>query len=385
MPAPPSFARRGGPPLAWLLCLAAAQARTDDLPPSGSAWPGVNDPIRAAAQAAPLRLRFEGRTADELAVWQQGFARKLNELIGASTPPAQWVVREVSVAKFSDHIREELLLMANDTPSLPLYILRPRQAGAGRFPIVLCLHGHGVGGHDTVAGRDDDPAVAEEIRRFNYDYGRQLVREGYLVVAPCFAGFGRRLEKKLAPPNVHGFPDSCAMTFLRLQLLGRTAIAENLRDVRWALDYAIGRPEARADRVGCLGISYGARVTTVAAALDRRIKTAVVSCNQSMYQHSIAHHVVCGAENIPGILQFGDTPEIASLIAPRPVLWDGAAEHVGSNVPLWKEQGRARLERAYRAAGAADALVFHAFPGKEAWNNTKSVEFLARVLKSAEP
>src|SRR5260221_474741 len=77
---------------------------------------------------------------------------------------------------------------------------------------VLALHGNGNFGHDPVAGRDDRPGVTEAIKACNYDYGRQLVRRGYVVAVPCLTPFGRRLGDREA----YGKQDACAITFLRL-------------------------------------------------------------------------------------------------------------------------------------------------------------------------
>ena len=85
--------------------------------PGGLAWAAVNEQIGAAAAAAPLQMKFQGHTAEELGTWQNAFAAKLRELIGPTEPPAQWSVREISTENFPDHVREELVLSANDAPA----------------------------------------------------------------------------------------------------------------------------------------------------------------------------------------------------------------------------------------------------------------------------
>ena len=145
--------------------------------------PTVDEEIHRAVVAAPLKLQFHGSTPAELEAWQRDFSAKLDGLVGPHTPPKVWKVKLLSTREFADHTREELLLESDAAPSLPLYVLRPKASAGARFPIVLCLHGHGEFGHDPVAGVDDTPALKEEIRKMNYDYGRQLVREGYLAVS----------------------------------------------------------------------------------------------------------------------------------------------------------------------------------------------------------
>ena len=339
--------------------------------------PRLNEEIRTAALSAPLSLRFTGSTAGELTAWQAQFASKLRELIGPHEPPARWEVRALGTESLADHVREEILLTAEGLLSQPLYILRPRAPAETRFPVVVCLHGHGLG-HDTTVGRGDSPALADQIRRLNYDYGLKLARAGYLVVAPGMIPFGRRLDDETRTQK----SDPCAIAFVRLMMLGRTVVGENVRGVRWALNYALERPDTRPDRVGCVGLSYGGRMTMIVAALDPRIRVAVLSGVLNLWQERMLRHdYSCGAQVIPGILEYGDTAEIGSLIAPRSAIWE-----VGSRdphiVPGWDEQAAERLRRAYAASGRPEALSFHHFDGAHEWNGETAVPLLLRELKS---
>jgi dienelactone hydrolase len=359
-----------------LTILTGTGLRADDAAPLAK-LPTVNEEIRRAAAAAPLAMQFHGTTPAELAAWQREFSAKLGELIGPHAPPKTWTVKVLSTRTFADHVREELLLEAEGTPSLPLYVLRPVSATQTRFPIVLCLHGHGGYGHDAVAGVDDTPELKRAIASCNYDYGRQLVREGYLAVCPCFTPFGRRLGSKQGK----GVTDPCAVEFVRLMYLGRTLLGENLRDAMWALDYATTRPDARADRIGCVGLSYGGRMTMVVTALDPRVRVAVISGALNVFQERIAGAgYSCGAQVIPGLLQFGDTPEIGSLIAPRPTIWEAGRKDALA-VPGWLEKAQERIQRAYTAAGAAENFQVHRFDGGHVWNGETAIPLLAKILK----
>lgn len=360
-----------------------------NLPVQGASWnskPVPNDPraklptlnqnIRAAADTPRLSMLFQGKSRDELIAWQEKFSAKMRELMGPIDPPTKWTVRTIETKSFDDHVREEMLLMADGVPSLPLYVLRPLSPRSSKLPIVLCLHGHGTSGHDPVVGRDETPELRAEIKKYNYDYARQLVRHGYMTVAPCFLPFGRRLDKSQRDAG----GDPCTMTFVRLMNLGRTLVAENLRDARWALDYAASRSDARADRIGCVGLSYGGRMTMFTAAFDARVKVAVISGSLNMFQERVTKDAYCGAQVVPHILEYGDTPEIASLIAPRPTLWEMGSEDL-LIVPGWREIAQTRIQRAYAAAGKPEAVSYHSFKGGHRWEGSATVPLLARVLK----
>ena len=48
----------------------------------------------------------------------------------------------------------------------------------------------------------------------------------------------------------------------------------------------------------------------------------------------------CGAQVIPGLLEYGDVPEIGSLIAPRPCVWETGTQD-GLIKAEWAERASA--------------------------------------------
>jgi len=337
--------------------------------------PTVHDNIRAAADEAALGMMFKGSTPKELATWQKQFRAKVTELLGPHAPPPKWSTEKLSAAEFADFTREEFLLNAKGAASLPVYVLRPKGARRGRLPVLLCLHGHGEFGHDAVAGIDHTPERAANIKKANYDYARQLAREGFITVAPCMRPFGRRLDAS----SRKGRTDPCAVTFVRLMLLGQTLMGANLRDCKWALDFAATLPGVDIDRCGCVGLSYGGRMTMLVAAMDLRVKAAVVSGALNVMQERIGLRYSCGAQVIPGLLKHGDTPELGGLIAPRPCIWEIGSDD-GLIIPGWDEKMKTRIQRAYTASKKPKAVTFHHFKGDHRWDGTKAVPMLKRVL-----
>jgi dienelactone hydrolase len=344
--------------------------------------PTVDEQIRKLAKEAPLRMEFQGRTADDCRTWQTRFADKLRALLGPHQPPAKWEVTVERSVKLTDHRREELILTARGHPSLPVYLLLPLGGGAGEGDTdrpragVLAVHGHGKFGYDPVAGRDELEGVAQAIQESNYDYGRQLVRRGYVVAVPCLTPFGRRL----GDPRDYGKQDPCAVTFIRLQMLGKVLMAENLRDCLWALELLARHKEVDSQRLGVVGLSYGGRMAMLTAALEPRIRVAVVSGALNVMQERIAGHYSCGAQVIPGLLEYGDVPEIASLIAPRPCLWEVGARDVLIS-PKWADKALERIGRAYRALDAEANLQIDRFDGGHQWHGKEAYTLLEKMLK----
>ena len=327
----------------------------------------VHDDIRAALDDAPLAMRFTGRTREEFDDWQHEFRVVLNRLLGDSSPPTEWTQTIESRVEFDDHIRFELLLHAPPVPDLPVYLLLPKRASAdAKAPGMVCLHGHGDHGHHPIVGRVDLPGVAKAIESARYDYGLQFVRRGYTVSAPCLIPFGNRVDRER-----YGGDDPCAVTLVRMQAIGKLPITENLRDARWAISLLQQQPEVDGKRIGCAGLSYGGRMTMLTAAIDKRVKVATVSGALNLIQERLTHRYSCGSQVIPGLLQYGDHPEIGGLIAPRPSVWE-----VGSRDGLirspYAEDFRARLRKIYAAAGASDQLHFDDFEGGHRWNGDVS-------------
>lgn len=336
----------------------------------------VHDDIRRALDGAELALQFRGETAAECRQWQETFRAKVNELLGPSEPPAAWQATVENQVKLGDHTRYELLLEAAGVASLPVYLLVPIGLAPGqRVPGVVCVHGHGDHGHHPIVGRTDLEGVAKSIAGAHYDYGLQFVRRGYVVAAPCLVPFGRRAEREK-----YG-SDACAVTLVRMLALGKLPITENLRDIRWAIDLLQSRAEVHADRIGCAGLSYGGRMTMMAAAMDPRIKVAAVSGALNLMQERMAGRYSCGGQVVPGLLKYGDYSEIGSLIAPRPCVWEVGSRD-GLIVPKWDDLFRTRLRRAYTALEAADQLHFDAFEGGHRWNGEVAYPLFHRALRS---
>jgi hypothetical protein len=70
---------------------------------------------------------------------------------------------------------------------------------------------------------------------------------------------------------------------------------------------------------------------------------------------------------IPGLLEYGDVPEISGLLAPRPCVWT-IGSHDPHIAPTWLDRSLERIRRAYAALGAADQLYVDRFEGGHQWH-----------------
>lgn len=334
----------------------------------------VDERLKAMVEKAPLAMQFRGTTADECRRWQAEFGAKLRRLLGPFQPPAKWECALQRRVELSDHVREERVLTAPGLAPVPVHLLLPRD-GKKRRAGILAIHGHGRFAHDGVAGIDDTPERHAAIERFHYDYGRKLVERGYVVAAPCLTPFGPRLGDARLPKRA----DPCTVTNLELQYLGKLLIAENLRDILWTLEFLARQDTVDTQQIGCVGLSYGGRMTMLTTALEPRIRAAVVSGALNCYQERVANGAAAGCQVIPGLLQYGDVPEIGGLIAPRPCVWEA-----GSHDPLipadWAEKAVERIRRPYAALGVSEKLVIDRFDGAHQWHGEVAYPVLQNAL-----
>ena len=108
----------------------------------------------------------------------------------------------------------------------------------------------------------------------------------------------------------------------------------------------------RADRIGCYGHSMGSTHAWLVGPHEPRIKATAGNCCLPTYagihEERILH---CFPNFVPGWLQYGDTPEMAGLIAPRALHLNLGETDKGSPIEHAK-QGITRIEQAYASQNA---------------------------------
>lgn len=142
--------------------------------------------------------------------------------------------------------------------------------------------------------------------------GAALAREGYVVFCPDALCFEDRRDSKLKDGAFERFE------FLRYVVAGKCMAWKNILDMRRAVDYLVTRPEVQAERLGCYGHSMGSTHAWMVGPWEPRLKAIVGNCCLPTYRGIHAEHMLhCFPNFIPGLFAFGDTPDVAALIAPR--------------------------------------------------------------------
>jgi dienelactone hydrolase len=126
-------------------------------------------------------------------------------------------------------------------------------------------------------------------------------------------------------------------------------------DIR-TVDYLLTRPEVDPNRIGCVGLSVGGLRSCHLAALDERIKAAVVVGWMTSFPHQLKNrivHTIGFTKLVPGLYRHMDYPDVASLVMPAALLVIN-----GSKDGLFEPEGVRsafdKLASCYRKAGVPD-------------------------------
>jgi dienelactone hydrolase len=164
----------------------------------------------------------------------------------------------------------------------------------------------------------------------------------------------------------------CHEAVVQSLLLGRTLVGERVYDVDRGLDYLETRRDVDMRRVGCMGNSGGATVTSYAGAILPRIHFAMPSCGFATYAGSIMSVSHCADNYLPGMLKYAEMADVVGLFAPRPLVVVAGHDDEIFPLPAVREAFE-HLENIYRAAGADGHchLVVghggHRFYAEDAW------------------
>jgi Dienelactone hydrolase and related enzymes len=241
---------------------------------------------------------------------------------------------------------------------------------------IICSHGHGPFGKDSVAGIRSTGRHAENIEAHNYNYAEQMARAGFLTISPDLRGFGERSDG----PDPFPGRDPCNVNFIKGAMMGIYTLTLNVWDIRCCVDYLETRVEVDAGRIGMMGLSQGGTMTAFASAADSRIKAAdIIGYVNPWAGFGIERANFCGSQIVPEIFKYFDTHDIAGLIAPRPLLLEmGIYDNCFFLQDLLK--GYEGVKEIYRAAGAEENLWADIHPAGHAFAANKAFEFFRKYL-----
>lgn len=325
---------------------------------------------RIYAELEPA-YRFRATNLDEWHRWKEELSAKLIELLGGfPTEPGPLNAKTIAITDDGTFVREKVIFESEPGVSVPAYLLVPKSLRPGYpSPAVLCLHGHGRGKDDVVGIVANAKERQQRIRPTNYDFARQFAERGYVVLAPDARNFGECAQDGM----------SCSWAMTAGLLLGKILVGMRVWDARRSIDYLQSRPEVDPTRIGCVGLSWGGTHTMYTAALDERIRVAVISGYFDSFKDMLIDAACCPCQYIPNLLRYAELTDITSLIAPRPLLIES-----GRQDPLYTQevihQEYPKVEGVYRLLDAPDRLDLDLFEGAHRFSGRKAFDWIDRWL-----
>jgi cephalosporin-C deacetylase-like acetyl esterase len=231
-------------------------------------------------------------------------------------------------------------------------------AGPGRRPAILSPLGHSVNGK----------AWPSYQKLFS-----NLARKGYVVLAYDPFGQGERIEYPGSGPGQSaisgGGTGEHEYAGRRLILLGANFGLFRAWDGIRGIDYLLTRAEVDPERIGCCGQSGGATLTQFLAALDSRIRAAVVSEGNTENLAQADVEPPGSADDaeqniVPALVRGIDRADLLYAFAPKPLLVTVTLHDAGHTYsPEYVASSRDLIDeykREYALLGAADRVALQA-------------------------
>jgi dienelactone hydrolase len=337
--------------------------------------------FNSVAETLVPRLRFAGKTKANFQKWHSDLHAEVTRLLGPmprqvpANPEIVWEIEEDGL------IKRRVLLDTEEHMSIAALVYMPVSSRKKPCPAILCNHGHGKFAKDSVMGirSGNYPERNAEIAGFNYDYGLQMARRGYVTMAIDYRGFGERSDGGDPYPG----RDKCNVHFIRGSLCGVNLLALNIWDAMRSIDYLCSLDCVDKDRIGTMGLSFGGTMTTWIALMDQRIKAADIICYSARFRNfAVADANFCGSQFVPGLFTICDVPDLHGLIAPRPLLAE-----IGIHDKCFLEYDAlscsAEVKKIYAAAGVPDNYAVDLFDGDHKFAGAKAFDFFDKHLKNS--
>jgi dienelactone hydrolase len=374
-------------------------------PKTGSTLGSLYPFIQGQALRSEFPLSFRQEAFQDLPAWKRQARAIVLELLHYA--PVRCDPRPDVVEKIDrgDHIREKVYF--NTTPDIrvPAYVLIPK-AGKRPLPAIVALHDHGafyLWGKEKLVENDDEHVALTDFRKSYYGgnpIASVLVRQGYVVVVTDMFYWGeRRLlldddpadwrerPRGMAAERVNAFN---ARASQHEALVARAIFTAGFSwpgvmfwdDIR-TVDYLLTRPEVDPTRIGCVGLSVGGFRSCHLAALDDRIKAAVVVGWMASFPAQLKKHMrnsVGFTMLVPGLYRHLDYPDVASLAMPAALLVIN-----GSKDALFELEGvRAcfdKLRACYQKAGVPQKFRARLYDSPHEFNGAMQAEAWAWLQK----
>ena len=229
------------------------------------------------------------------------------KFLGIFPEKAELNIKEIETVDKSTYIQKLIEYNVEKNERVKSYLLIPKNIK--KAPGILAIHQH-HGNWDI--GKSEVVGLTSDTM---YSYGVDLVKRGYVVIAPDIICF----EDRKGKDKFNIDRDSKAMyerfKFCDYLVHGTTLQTKTLHDLSVAVDVLCELEYVDKNRIGVIGHSLGGQEAILMEWFDKRIKVAASSCGLSMMQDIIDNMVMHSFYlYIPNMLKYCDFDEIISEI-----------------------------------------------------------------------
>ena len=256
--------------------------------------------------------------------WQQETRAQVRQALLAPEATVSFAPETLESQDRGSYRAEKVALNITDESRVNALVLTPKSPPP--YPAIVLLHDHGskfdIGKEKMIKpwGNEAQLASAQAwVDKFftGKFVGDELAKRGYLVIAIDAPGFGER------GPVTYEQQQALASNFYNLgRSLAGTMAYEDMRTV----DFLASLPNVDAKRIGALGFSMGAYRAWQLAALSEKVAATAAISWFGNYDGLMTpgNNILRGQSSFymlhPGLASKLDIPDVASLVAPRPLL-----------------------------------------------------------------
>ena len=314
---------------------------------------------------------LQATTKEQYENWSESARKKLFMLFGMDKMDSCTLEpRTLEVITLEDGIRrEKIRIQVEPEVWMPCYILYPKaenqkyvETEDGKKPAcAIAPHGHQGGGKESIVGRSEIAAIDAAIKKYEYDYGLELCKKGYITFCPDARGYAERREKAFQKDEEQSYlSGTCFHLAHMAEPLGMTVMGMLVWDLMRLVDYIYERGDLDVSTLACVGFSGGGMQTLMTGALDTRIQRFIISGYFYGYKDSLLLlNGNCNCNYVPHLWEHFDMGDIGALLAPREVIFQSCkGDHLNGERGLLNVTEQLEItKQAYQCYQATDNIT----------------------------
>src|SRR5579863_329961 len=335
--APLSFSQPIGQDPRWIVAPDGEALEISDVLPASPAL------VKSLGDAAEYVLRWKPPVdAAGWTVRRTEVERAFRKAVGLENLPERTPLnaRITATHDMGDYIIRNVIFESRPEFPVTSNLYLPKSPAEGKRAAILCPIGHYL-----PAGKRTADIQARCIK---------LARLGFVVLVYDAIGHGERM----VPGNIHHEAGYALLP------LGETIAGWMVWDSMRGIDYLLTLPQVDPQRIGVTGNSGGGLNTLFTAALDQRVRAAVIAGYTFEFNNWLKYAGThCTCTQLPGLFRAMEWFEIAGLIAPRPLMMLQGDHDDIFPISGARRSGR-NTQAVYALLGHADHARFVEVPGQ---------------------